>query len=144
MTKATNSKYVQLLEKAFEKYKSVEYICHHDEEEECKSETDVISIKNETPKKIVKVKNNSNQKRTHWPKIVRENPKSFLEEEDAFIKAAIKEMRGNIKNINIPSLLKQLNRSHASVEQRIKKLLLRGTNTRPGGQKKWRKDSWIS
>jgi len=127
MTKATNSKYVQLLEIAFEKYKSVEYICQHDEEE-CKSETDVISINinNETQKKIVRVKNNSNQKRTHRPKIVREKPKSFLEAEDAIIKAAIKEMRGNIKNINIPSLLKQLNRSHASVEQRIKKLVLTG------------------
>ena len=125
MMKATNSKYGQLLEKAFQKYKCVEYI--NRDKEECKSETDVISFKNETPRKNVKkVKNNSNQKRTHRPKIVREKPKSFLEEEDAIIKAAIEEKRGNIKSINIPSLLKQLNRSHASVEQRIKKLVLTG------------------
>ena len=72
------------------------------------------------------MKNVSHQKRTHRPKIVREKPKSFLEEEDAIILAAIEEKRGDIKNINIPSLLKLLNRSHASVEQRIKKLVLTG------------------
>ena len=127
--KSINAKYVQLLEMTFEKYKSVEYLNQNSSDEDkptfINSEIDIFS-KTGTLKKKKKTSKSAMQKRTYRPKIVSQKPKSFLEEEDEIIKAAIDKSAGNIEKINIPSLLKLLDRSHASVEQRIKKLLLTG------------------
>ena len=132
--KALNLKYVKLLQRTYEKYKSIDLLSssnevqpeNFDTKSKVSKELNVDSTSSKANNsKQNKTKRNGKLKRTNRPKVVRDKPQAFLKNEDEIIFAAIEES-SNIKKINIPKLSKILNRHHASVEQRVKKLLLTG------------------
>ena len=131
-----NLKYVELLQKSYEKYKNINILKSDTKKEHNEDATGQVTIskksreilhdrkeicRNSRITKLQKVK------RTNRPKVVCNKPRSFLEHEDELIFKAIRKSSKDSK-INIPKLCKILHRNHASVEQRIKKLMLTGVS----------------
>jgi len=128
-----NLKYVELLKKTYEKYKDVDYLSlskKAPEDEEPRGQLIIFDNLEEKIKKsnkrkqtIEKPKTSDEVKRRRG-KIVLKKPQQFLQHEDDIILQAIK--KSDDGKVSATELSKILNRRYASVEARIKKLLLTG------------------
>ena len=131
--KKLNTKYVNLLKKSYEKYKNVDYLSISQKspvsDESLGQLIYVDNVEEKTKKsnkrklEIEKTKTSDEVKRRRG-KIVLKKPQQFLQHEDDIIFEAIKESVDG--KVSATELSKILNRRYASVEARIKKLLLTG------------------